>query len=65
MKWVDGGQELVSGFCPAENFWLPVVGGYELLDCDFQFLNTSMRATFDLPLDKECKPAQGWLSPQA
>jgi len=46
----DGGQYLICRFCPAEGFWLLVVGGDELPDCGFEFLNASMRAALNLPL---------------
>ena len=35
----DGGQDLVSRFCPTERFGLLVMGSDELPDSGFQFLN--------------------------
>ena len=40
-KASDGGHALICRFCPAEGFWLLVVGGDELPDRGFQFLNAS------------------------
>ena len=48
----DGGQNLVCRFCPAEGFWLLVMGGDELSDRGFQFLNASVRAALNLPLSE-------------
>jgi hypothetical protein len=38
----DGGQDLVCRFCPSKGFGLLIVGGDELPDRGFQFLNASM-----------------------
>ena len=46
----DGGQDLISGFGPAEGFRLLVMGGDELPDGGFQFGYAAMGAALDLPL---------------